>query len=218
MKRTYAIYGCGGVGREVAPVARENLSKDPDFGEIVFVVDADHFTTDRINGMRCVTFDELASGVCGAIRVCVAQADPADRRRAVWKCREARLGFFDIRAPGHLSYDNVQIGEGAIFCEHSMVTSNAVIGDHFQCHYYSYVAHDCVIGDFVTFAPRVCCSGNVRVEDDAYIGAGALLRQGSPGKPLVVGEGAVVGMGAVVTRDVPPHSTVVGNPARVLER
>jgi hypothetical protein len=35
-----------------------------------------------------------------------------------------------------------------------MVTASAKIGAHFQCNIYSYVAHDCVIGDFVTFAPR----------------------------------------------------------------
>ncbi len=58
------------------------------------------------------------------------------------------------------------------------------------------------------------CNGNVTVEDHAYIGAGAILRQGQPGQPLVIGRGAVVGMGAVVTRSVPPGVTVVGNPAR----
>lgn len=80
------------------------------------------------------------------------------------------------------------------------------------------MAHDCVVGDFVTFTPRVCCNGYVHIEDHAYIGTGAVLKQGRPGQPLVIGRGAVVGMGAVVTKSVPPGATVVGNPARVMER
>ena len=47
----------------------------------------------------------------------------------------------------------------------------------------------------------------------ASIGSGAVILCN-----LSIGEGAVVGAGAVVTRDVPPHTTVVGNPARVIAR
>ena len=78
------------------------------------------------------------------------------------------------------------------------------------------MAHDCEFGDFVTFAPGVMCNGNVRIEDHVYIGTGAVLKQGRPGEPLVIGRGAVVGMGAVVTRSVAAGTTVVGNPARPL--
>lgn len=50
--------------------------------------------------------------------------------------------------------------------------------------------------------------------DHACIGTGAIIKQGTPVKPLVIGEDAVVGMGAVVTKDVPAYTTVVGNPAK----
>jgi acetyltransferase-like isoleucine patch superfamily enzyme len=112
--------------------------------------------------------------------------------------------------------DDLQVAEGAILCPFVTLTSNIRIGRHFHANLYSYVEHDCVVGDFVTFAPAVKCNGNVRIEDYAYLGAGAVIRQGKPGQPLVIGRGAVVGMGAVVTKDVPPGATVVGNPAKLL--
>src|SRR5690606_10466985 len=93
--------------------------------------------------------------------------------------------------------EGVEIGEGAVFCSNTMVTGSARIGKQFQCNIYSYVAHDCVIGDYVTFAPRVSCNGNVHIEDFAYIGTGAVIKQGTPDKPLRIGRGATVGMGAV---------------------
>jgi sugar O-acyltransferase (sialic acid O-acetyltransferase NeuD family) len=113
--------------------------------------------------------------------------------------------------------DDVQLGEGAILSPFVTLTSNIRIGRHFHANLYSYVEHDCKIGDFVTLAPGVKCNGNVVIEDHAYIGAGAVIKQGKPGAPLVIGRGAVVGMGAVVTKSVPAGTTVVGNPARAMD-
>ena len=114
--------------------------------------------------------------------------------------------------------DDVQVGEGAIFSPFTTVTSNVVIGRHFHCNINSYVEHDCVIGDFVTFAPGVQCNGNVHIGDGAYVGAGAMIRQGRPGAPLRIGDEAVIGMGAVVLNDVPAGATVAGNPADAIRR
>lgn len=123
-----------------------------------------------------------------------------------------------VIAPQVALLESNAIGEAPIFCPNTIVTSNAKIGKFFQCNIYSYVAHDCVIGDFVTFAPSVRCNGRVHIEDHVYIGTNAIIREGTPDKPLTIGSGAVVGMGAVVTRDVPAGATVVGNPARILEK
>lgn len=50
-----------------------------------------------------------------------------------------------------------------------------------------------------------------RVKNGASIGSNATILPG-----LTIGEGSLVGAGAVVTKDVPDHATVVGNPARVV--
>lgn len=111
-----------------------------------------------------------------------------------------------------------EIGEGAVICDFAVVEPFAHIGRHFHANVQAFVAHECVIGDFVTFAPNAIANGNVHIGDNAYIGAGAIIRQGTSEKPLVIGAGATVGMGAMVTKDVPAGSIVVGNPARTLER
>ncbi|WP_367947237.1 DapH/DapD/GlmU-related protein [Sphingopyxis sp. BSNA05] len=104
-------------------------------------------------------------------------------------------------------------GAGACLSPFVTLTSNITIGRCFHANLYSYVEHDCVVGDYVTFAPGAKANGNVTIGDHAYIGAGAILRQG-----ISIGAGATVGMGAVVTRDVAAGQTVVGNPARPLNK
>lgn len=156
-----------------------------------------------------------ADALCDEDEVVIAVGD-SGKRQAI----SGRLGvrYGALIAPTAIIGPDVEYGEGAVFCDFTMVTASAKIGRHFHSNIYSYVAHDCVIGDFVTFAPRVCCNGNVHIGDGAYIGTGAVLRQGTPSEPLVIGAGAIIGMGAVVTKSVAPGTVVVGNPARPLVR
>lgn len=209
-----AIFGVSGCGRGVMPLARKQLAVDGELHQLVFVDDYPSAT--ECNGQRVLTYAEWLAQPASSRHINIAIANSIVRQKLVQRCQADDVKFFEVRAPNVVQLDDVQMGEGAILCSFVTLTSNIRIGKHFHANLFSYVEHDCVIGDFVTFAPGVKCNGNVHIEDHAYIGAGAVIKQGKPYAPLVIGRGAVVGMGAVVTKSVPPGVTVVGNPARPL--
>ncbi len=74
------------------------------------------------------------------------------------------------------------------------------------------VGKNCMIMQQVTIG--MIDAGEVpRVGNDVYIGAGAKIIGA-----VIIGDGSRVGANAVVLRDVPPHHTAVGNPARLISR
>jgi sugar O-acyltransferase (sialic acid O-acetyltransferase NeuD family) len=211
----YAIFGASGCGRGVMPVAREQLLRaGATVDRLVFVDDKPEAAV--MNGHSVMTYREYLEVPAGERHVVLAIANSVVRESLAERCAADGVRPWSVTASNAVVLDEVQVGEGAILCPFVTLTSNIRIGRHFHANLYSYVEHDCVIGDFVTFAPAVKCNGNVVIEDHVYIGTGAIIKQGKLGHPLVIGRGAVVGMGAVVTRDVAPGATVVGNPARLL--
>lgn len=208
------VYGASGFGREVMPIARACYESDSDIP--VFLDDG--FSGPTLNGHQVLTFEQFLDLPDNDKAVSIAIADSDIRRRLFERATQSCLAIVDIASPNSICGDGIEMGMGSIICGYVQITANVRIGLGFHANIYSYVAHDCVIGDFVTFAPSVHCNGNVHIGDGAYIGTGAILRQGTPDKPLVIGAGAVVGMGAVVTKDVPPGVTVIGNPARIMSR
>lgn len=118
-----------------------------------------------------------------------------------------------------------RIGEDCNICSHCLIENDVVIGDRVtvksgvQLWDGLRVANDVFIGPNVTFTndkyPR---SKNyparfpvTSVGEGASIGGGAVILPG-----LSIGQHAMIGAGAVVTRNVPPHAVVAGNPARII--
>lgn len=214
----YAVYGASGFGREVMPLARAQLlALGVPHNRLVFVDDAaDEGQT--TNGQRVMRYESFLAEPAEARFAALAIANNLVREKLADRLRDDGVLPWSLAAANVVVLDDVAVGEGALLCPFVTLTSNIRIGRQFHANIYSYVAHDCVIGDFVTFAPGVKCNGNIVIEDHAYIGTGAVIKQGKPGEPLVIGRGAVVGMGAVVTKNVPAGATVVGNPARIMNK
>lgn len=217
-KPLYAVFGASGCGRGIMPLLRDqlrvNFGADVDQNRVVFIDDAPPAT--ELNGHRVLTWAAFLEEPASQRVVALAIANSAIRQVLAQRCADAGVSLLSVSAHSVVQMDDVIVGEGALLSPFVVLTSNIRIGKAFHANLNSYVEHDCVIGDFVTFAPGVKCNGNVHIDDHAYIGTGAIIKQGTPDKPLVIGRGAVVGMGAVVTKSVPPGVTVVGNPARRL--
>jgi len=137
---------------------------------------------------------------------------------AVWNHRIAhwfynKRMFFIARAISQISrfFTGIEIHPGAkigrrLFIDHGM---GVVIGE------------TCEIGDNVTIFQGVTLGGtgnekgkrHPTVEDNALISTGAKVLGN-----IVIGESSKVGGGSVVLKDVPPHSTVVGIPGKVVKQ
>jgi UDP-2-acetamido-3-amino-2,3-dideoxy-glucuronate N-acetyltransferase len=142
----------------------------------------------------------------------------------------------------HSLVETEHIGPGTRIWAFVHVLQGAVIGADCNICDFTYIDEDVVIGDRVTMKGQMALIDGMRIEDDVFIGPnatftndpfprsrqpwhlermvigkGASIGGGAIFVPgASVGEGAMVGAGAVVTKDVPPFTVVIGNPARVV--
>lgn len=216
-KAIYGVFGAGGLGREVMPVTREylllnDITKDLKKDRIFFV--ESNPKTKSINGYPVISEEEFLESESKSryFTVAIGNSDKRDTISSNLISKGAKP--LTINSDKSLIYTQEPIGKGSIILANTMIMPNVTIGRFFLMHYFSYISHDCTIGKFVTFGPNVSCNGTVDIGDHAYIGSGSVIKQGDSNKPLKIGERAIVGMGSVVIEDVPPNTTVLGNPAK----
>ena len=197
------IYSNGGFAREFLRCIKNQYPDD----ELVVVDDAEKKGSMSYNAACELDPDRAGKWIVGF-------ANAELRMRKMKGISADGFSFFSVFAQTSVVGERVNIGEGAILSDFSMITADAIIGKGFQCNIDSYVAHDCVVGDYVTLAPRVSVNGRVVLEDNVYIGTGATILPGQDGEPLTIGKGAVIGAHSLVTKNVEANTTVVGMPAK----
>ena len=139
--------------------------------------------------------------------------------------------------------ESPQIGKDTRIWAFVHILPGAVIGEDCNICDHVFIENEVLIGDRVTIKSGVQVWDGITLEDDVFVGPNAtftndrfprskqqpdeilrtVVRTGSsiganatllPG--VEIGRCAMVGAGAVVTKNVPPHAIVVGNPARIM--
>ena len=147
--------------------------------------------------------------------------------------------------PTSIIHSTARIGQRTKIWAYVQVGERAVVGTDCIIGNGAYIDRHVIIGDRVRIHNKALLYQGVVVEDDVFIGPGACFtndrypksgqRRNLTGKrwlikkgasiganatilpDVTIGEDAVVGAGSVVVKNVPPHSTVCGNPAKILE-
>lgn len=104
------------------------------------------------------------------------------------------------------------LGQGTVVMAGVVINSDATIGDHCIINTNASIDHDCRLGNFVHVSPNAALCGNVEVGEGTHIGAGAVIIPG-----ITIGKWCHIGAGTVVIRNIPDHSTAVGNPSKIIK-
>jgi len=211
--RRVAIIGCGGHAREQVELIAAVNAVQPEFVVEGFLADPDFApAADPVRGLAVLGPPEWLAEQAGAVLGVCAMGDPDERVRMVARLASAGVRFATLVHPTAVVGGSVTLGEGAIVCAGSVLTSEVSLGDHVHVGVGSIVSHDCALGAYASLAPGCRLAGVVTVEQGAQLGVGTVVRD-----RVRVGEWSRTGAGAVVVGDVPANATVVGVPARVID-
>lgn len=210
-----AIYGAGGLGREVAVMVEQiNRSLSPSNEELCWKLEG--FYDDGIapgtvvDGLPVIGGLEAVNAITTRTSLVIAIADPRIRKGVVEGIDNDQIGFPALVHPQAIAGGETNyFGQGTIITAGCILTTGIVLGDFTIINLSSTLGHDVKVGSFSIVMPGCNISGNVIIGECSLIGTGAKILQN-----LKLGKNCTVGAGAVVTKCFGDGVTVVGVPAK----
>lgn len=196
MKNEIVIIGAGGQGRVCADIAHLM-----GYDRILFLDDGDApCAAGKINDYPRYLQDA---------DFFVAIGNGAVRRRLQTMLEESGASIATLIHPNATVAEGVTVGKGTVVMAGAVINPGATVGCGNIINTCSSVDHDCRVGDYLHIAVGARICGTVYLEDDSWIGAGAVIIQG-----LSVCAGCMIGAGAVVVKSITEKGTYLGVPAR----
>lgn len=205
-----AIYGAGGMGREVACLIRiinESLSNDEEKWNLIgFFDDGKEKGTRNEYGVILGGLSEL-NAWSKPLNVVIAIATPRIMRKIVAETTNKLINWPNIVSPDvvFLDKNNFSIGKGNIICSRCFISCNIKIGDYNIINEYVTIGHDGTVGNFNAIMPAVRLSGELTVGDGNFFGVSSVVLQ-----QLKIGNDITIGANSTILRNPQNGCTYVG--------
>lgn len=207
-----AIYGAGGLGREVAGgIHRINKESDQQWDIVGFYDDNIPVGTPVSHYGKIIGNKDALNAVDEPLALAIAVGDPRIRKLIFDSITNPNISFPNLIAPSFkvLDPETFKIGRGNIIQDNCSATCDVTIGNFNVFNGSDVMGHDDVIGDFNVFMPGVHLSGAVTVGNSNLLGVDSVVLQ-----KVKIGDKVTLGAGSVLMTKPKDGSTYIGVPAK----
>ncbi|MBE6357482.1 MAG: hypothetical protein E7058_10320 [Lentisphaerae bacterium] len=204
-----AIYGTGGLGKEMAFLAEEAVNGSKN---IIFIDDTKD--EDSFFGHPMYTFEKFCEKISPEnCQVVIALGEPALRAMLAERVTAAGYPLGNIAARSANISKHAVIGAGVVIFHNCIIMPDVVIGENTVLQTSTTLTHDDHVGKNSVLSHKTTVGGSTVIGQNSFIGMGAVLRD-----HISIGNSSIVGMGAVVTKSFPDNSVLVGAPAELIRQ
>lgn len=212
--RDIAIFGAGGLGREIACLISMINEEAPIWNFIGFFDDNPDLKGTSNTYGKILGGTDLLNAWAESLDLVLAMGNPGAVKHVSERIANPRINFPNLIAPGttFLDRDNITFGRGNIICVGCSFSCNVHVGDFNLFNGFVSVGHDVTIGSFNAFMPAVRISGEVQIGEENFFGCSAVVLQ-----RVKIGRQTTIGANGTVFRKTKDGNTYWGNPATIVK-
>lgn len=205
-----AIYGSGGLGKEVLELAKQVHAVSSKWDEILFVDDVT--TETSLFGYKIFSFEKIINMYKdNEIEFVIAVGEPETRKLLWTKVKHAGYKLTALIHPNVFITDRTKVGDGSIICSGVFISCDVDMSENVYVQALAAIGHDCKIGAHSVISSFTSLGGSCTVGECSFVAMSVPVKEKTN-----IGSNSIVGLGSVVLRDIPDNVVALGNPARAM--